>query len=105
MTWGRSAVGVICAIGLAAACSWEETMQKHLQAYQGKSIKVLVARIGYPDSHDTMLGQRLYIWSLKGSTYATCKITVTTDEHDIITGSNLIGDRKSCNVYDDRLGE
>jgi hypothetical protein len=50
-------------------------------------------------------GQRLYVRSLKGSTYATCKITVTTDEHDTITGSSLIGDRKSCNVYDDRLGE
>jgi hypothetical protein len=98
------ALGAMCAIGLHA-CAWETSMQKALQPYQGKNIKAVIARIGYPDSQDTMLGKHVYVWNLKNSTWATCKINVATDASDTITDFSFVGDRRGCGVYEDKLEE
>jgi len=95
-------VAATCAIG-TAACAWEDSMERSLQPYEGRSVKVLIGRIGYPDSQGAMLGKHVYVWNLQNSSSASCKITVATDASDTVRDFSFLGDRRGCGVYEDKL--
>jgi hypothetical protein len=95
-------VAATCAIG-TAACAWEDSMQRSLQPYEGRSVKALIGRIGYPDSQDRLLGKHVYVWNLRNTDEATCKITVATDTRDTVQDFSFLGDRRGCGIYEDKL--
>jgi hypothetical protein len=97
-------VAATCAIG-TAACAWEDSMQRSLQPYEGKNVKVLIGRIGYPDSQDALLGKHVYVWNLRNADEAMCKITVATDARDTVQDFSFLGDRRACGIYADKLDE
>jgi hypothetical protein len=105
---------VVAALGLPGCVP--QRMDEGLQALAGQNIQAAVAKLGYPDSQRTMLGDTIYIWSTRGPGGAVavaisptmgavlpisfnCTIQIATAADGTIKQTQWTGNPDGCRAY------
>lgn len=106
-----------------AGCSSTVVLDRELPKLVGQPVDVAVAKFGMPTSEQTIIGQRVYVWSnseqdvslapaigsrgavglLPVATQGTCVVRVQVDAGGIVRRAEHQGDPDACYRYSDRL--
>lgn len=65
--------------------------------FKGKPVSVILARLGNPDSQQTIQGQKFYLWRI-GTPLQDCLISAGI-VGDIVDSYNATGDVAICSPY------
>jgi hypothetical protein len=66
------------AIVLGTGCTSFSVFDEKLPAYSGRPIEDLVARLGYPNAEQTVMGRKAYIWNTSQQFTSITPTTSTT---------------------------
>jgi hypothetical protein len=76
-------------VALALTGCVGQQMDEGLKRLLGQNVKAAVAKIGYPDSQRTMLGDTIYVWGVSRDTIAPIPTSSTTT--GMVGGSLITG--------------
>jgi hypothetical protein len=65
--------------------------------FKGKPVSAIIARLGNPDSQQTISGQKFYMWRI-GTATQDCLISAGISG-DIVDSYNATGDAAICSPY------
>ena len=92
----------ILALALCLGSCATQTIKEKLNLYSGQPASVIIARLGYPTSEQTVAGAKGYIWStnrfIEGTSIG-CKIRVMVDAQEIVTAWDFEGSESGCAAY------
>lgn len=63
---------------LVAGCTSFSVLDEELPKYKGKPIDSLVAKLGFPNAEQTIMGRKVYVWSTSMSYVSVNPTTSTT---------------------------
>lgn len=93
-----------------AGCTWSYgVLNEELPKYNGKPVSALIAKLGYPDAEQTVMGHKVYLWSNGGIGTASepigdsCRLRAMVNAAEVVTWLDYMGNDYGCRPYSRRL--
>jgi hypothetical protein len=91
-------LAILATMALAmAACSNSNNIRLGVTSYKGQPLSAVVAKLGAPQSQETIAGQKTYTWN-EGQSLWPCRIRVTM-AGEVIDTYETSGDPNICGSY------
>jgi hypothetical protein len=75
---------------------------KQRNDFKGKPLSAVTDVLGFPDSQDTVAGQKVYTWR-RGPVHQECRIkAIMAIAGDVVEAYDTIGDSAVCGPYEAR---